>query len=138
MAGSLSHVLARWTWVWVNSGSWWWTGRPDMLRFMGSQESDTTERLNWTELSIFISLTGYIVSFRLRFTLMLGTKKYETIKKARYTPIHTHTDIYHLSPIARLTFLQSWDLYSRNHGASSSLSSPQLPLIYSYMHLYLH
>ena len=27
----------RWTWVWVNSGSWWWTGRPGMLRFMGSQ-----------------------------------------------------------------------------------------------------
>ena len=22
---------ARWTWVWVNSGSWWWTGRPVML-----------------------------------------------------------------------------------------------------------
>ena len=29
--------LTRWTWVWVNCGSWWWTGRPDALRFMGSQ-----------------------------------------------------------------------------------------------------
>ena len=29
--------LTRWTWIWVNSGSWWWTGRPDVLRFMGSQ-----------------------------------------------------------------------------------------------------
>ena len=29
--------LTRWTWVSVNSGSWWWTGRPGMLRFMGSQ-----------------------------------------------------------------------------------------------------
>ena len=27
----------RWTWVWVNSGRWWWTGRPGVLRFMGSQ-----------------------------------------------------------------------------------------------------
>ena len=27
----------RWTWVWVNSGSWWWAGRPDVLQFMGSQ-----------------------------------------------------------------------------------------------------
>ena len=27
----------RWTWVWVNSGSWWWTGRPGVLRFTGSQ-----------------------------------------------------------------------------------------------------
>ena len=32
-------------WVWVNSGSWWWTGRPGMLQFMGLQQ-DTTERLN--------------------------------------------------------------------------------------------
>jgi len=29
--------LTQWTWVSVNSGSWWWTGRPGMLRFMGSQ-----------------------------------------------------------------------------------------------------
>ena len=27
----------QWTWVWVNSGSWWWTGRPGMLQSMGSQ-----------------------------------------------------------------------------------------------------
>ena len=27
----------RWTWVWVNSGSWWWTGMPAVLQFMGSQ-----------------------------------------------------------------------------------------------------
>jgi len=29
--------LTRWTWVWVNSGSWWWTGRPGVLQFMGSK-----------------------------------------------------------------------------------------------------
>ena len=29
--------LTRWTWVSVNSGSWWWTGRPGVVRFMGSQ-----------------------------------------------------------------------------------------------------
>ena len=29
--------LTRWAWVWVNSGSWRWTGRPGVLRFMGSQ-----------------------------------------------------------------------------------------------------
>ena len=26
-----------WTWVWVSSRSWWWTGRPGMLQSMGSQ-----------------------------------------------------------------------------------------------------
>ena len=29
--------LTQWIWVWVDSGSWWWTGRPGVLRFMGSQ-----------------------------------------------------------------------------------------------------
>ena len=29
--------LTQWMWVWVNSGSWWWTGWPGMLWFMGSQ-----------------------------------------------------------------------------------------------------
>ena len=29
--------LTQWTWVWVNSGSWWWTGRPGELQFMGLQ-----------------------------------------------------------------------------------------------------
>ena len=29
--------LTRWTWVWVNSRSWWRTGRPGVLRFMGLQ-----------------------------------------------------------------------------------------------------
>ena len=42
----------QWTWVWVNSRSWWRTGRPGMLQPMGSQELDTTERLNWTELMV--------------------------------------------------------------------------------------
>ena len=40
----------EWMWVWVNSRSWWWTGSPGMLRFMGwgRKESDMTEWLNWT------------------------------------------------------------------------------------------
>ena len=40
--------LTRWTWVWVNSGSCWWTGRPGMLQFMGSQRvgHDWVTKLN--------------------------------------------------------------------------------------------
>ena len=40
------------TWVWVNSGSWWWTGRPGVLWFMGSQRvrHDWATELNWTDL----------------------------------------------------------------------------------------
>ena len=41
--------LTRWTWIWVNSRSWWWTGRPGVLQFMGSQRvrHDWTTELNW-------------------------------------------------------------------------------------------
>ena len=52
--------LTWWTWVWVNSGSWWWTGRPGVLQFMGSQrvghnwaaELNRTE-LNWISNNVF-------------------------------------------------------------------------------------
>ena len=39
----------QWTWIWVNSGSWWWTGRPGVLRFMGLQRvgHDWATELNW-------------------------------------------------------------------------------------------
>ena len=41
--------LTQWTWVWVNSRSWWWTGRPGVLQFMGSQRvgHDWATELNW-------------------------------------------------------------------------------------------
>ena len=43
--------LTRWTWVWVNSRSWWCTGRPGMLWFMGSRRvgHNWATELNWTE-----------------------------------------------------------------------------------------
>ena len=39
----------RWTWVWVNSGRWWWTGGPGVLRFMGLQRvgHNWATELNW-------------------------------------------------------------------------------------------
>ena len=55
----------RWTWVWVDSGSWWWTGRPGVLWFMGSQRVryDWATERNWTE-------SGF--AFRLYQPLMCG------------------------------------------------------------------
>ena len=43
-----------WTWVWEKSRSWWWTGRPGVLQFMGSQrvEHDWVTELNWTDTLI--------------------------------------------------------------------------------------
>ena len=44
----------QWTWVWVNSRSWWWTGRPGVLQSMGSQRvgHDWATKLNWTDPGI--------------------------------------------------------------------------------------
>ena len=41
----------QWTWVWVHSGSWWWTRRPGVLRFMGLQRvgHNWGTELNWTD-----------------------------------------------------------------------------------------
>ena len=41
--------LTQWTWIWVSSGSWWWTGRPDVLQSMGLQRvrHDWEPELNW-------------------------------------------------------------------------------------------
>ena len=43
--------LTWWTWVWVNSRSWWWTGRPGMLQSMGSQRvrHNWATELNWQQ-----------------------------------------------------------------------------------------
>ena len=40
----------RWTWVWVSSGSWWWTGKPGMLQSMGSPRvwHDWVTEQKWT------------------------------------------------------------------------------------------
>ena len=57
--------LTQWTWVWVDSRSLWWTGRPGMLQFMGSQRvgHDWATELNWTifqllELVILSTIWG--------------------------------------------------------------------------------
>ena len=44
-------LLTRWTWVWVNAKSRWWTGRPGVLLFMGLQTvgHDWVTELDWTE-----------------------------------------------------------------------------------------
>ena len=47
----------QWTWVWVNSGSWWWTGRPAVLQSMGSQRvrHNWVTELNWHKRKLNVS-----------------------------------------------------------------------------------
>ena len=51
--GDWMASLTQWTWIWVNSGSWWWTGRPGILRFMGLRRvgHNWVTELSWTELN---------------------------------------------------------------------------------------
>ena len=54
-----------WTWVWVNSGSWWWTGRPGVLRFMGSQRvgHDWATELNWMRTIMKVYIQVWLLTF---------------------------------------------------------------------------
>ena len=52
----------QWTWVWVNSRSWWWTGRPGVLWFTGSQRvgHDRSTKLNWVVHCMYVCLCVYV------------------------------------------------------------------------------
>ena len=72
-----------WTWVCINSRSWWWTGKPGMLQSMGPQRirHDWTNELNWDKKKV-----GLALSDRLLMTL---TSIYECIYMYKY----------HISPL---------------------------------------
>ena len=72
--------IARWTWVWVNFGSWWWTGSPGVLWFMWSQRvgHDWVTELNWTD---------YSFNFHF-YNLLLLCKKKTLLFKANFIYIH--------------------------------------------------
>jgi len=66
--------LTQWTWVWVNSRSWWWTGRPGVLWFMGLQRVGhywATE-LNWTERIRMIMYWTFPVSQATSFIFIIS------------------------------------------------------------------
>ena len=52
--------LTQWTWVWINSRSWWWTGRPGVLQSLRSQSQ--TQLSDWTELNWTVFTMLYITS----------------------------------------------------------------------------
>ena len=68
--GTTEDEMAGWhrwldgrTWVSVNSGSWWWTGRPGVLRFMASQRvvHDWATEVNWTDWCFSFWLTSLCI-----------------------------------------------------------------------------
>ena len=79
--------LTWWTWVWVNSGSWWWIGRPGVLRFMGSQrvghnwatELNQTGILSW-DLVCLLSSYRTMYPWTCRLAGHLGIIKHTGLK----------------------------------------------------------
>ena len=53
---------SQWTWVWVNSGSWWWSGRPGVLQSMGWQRvgHDWATELNWMKKTPHVVLVIHV------------------------------------------------------------------------------
>ena len=56
----------QWTWVWLNSGSWWWTGRPGVLRFMGSQRigHNWATELNFTIMCMYVHVCASMCVYK--------------------------------------------------------------------------
>ena len=70
----------QWTWLWVNSGSWWWTGRPGVLLSLGSQ----TVGHNWaTELKTVMKETEDDTDGKI-YSVLGNTVKMSTLLKAIY------------------------------------------------------
>ena len=55
----MASLMQR-TWVWVGSRSWWWTGKPDVLLFMGSQRVGHDWVTELTDLGVFEKLSDYL------------------------------------------------------------------------------
>ena len=61
----------QWTWVWVDSRSWWWTGRPGVLQSMGLQRAghDWATEMNWLMGPDAMILVFWMLSFKPTFSL---------------------------------------------------------------------
>ena len=87
----------QWTWVWVDSRSWWWTGRPGMLQFMGSQRVGQ----DWaTELTIYYS--------RMICELLLYSRK---IKIFIYLSLFNYSNLPFFLPGETRRSQVEWNLY---------------------------
>ena len=61
--------MIHWARIWVDSGSWWWTGRSGILQFMGLQNRTWLQLSDWTDILKFLSffVLSYICLFHLWF-----------------------------------------------------------------------
>ena len=62
----LDGITTEWTWVWVSSGSWWWTGKPGVLQPMGLRRvgHDWATERNWTGIPQILKNSRSEISWR--------------------------------------------------------------------------
>ena len=118
----------QWTWVWVDSGSWWWTGRPGVLWFMGLQRvrHDWATELHWKISIILMSSPSSLSSLwtwnnlneLCRWTLLSRwmRRKRKRRHPARNTGRENWTEIKHILERQRQTwkmlFQDRWESFS--------------------------
>ena len=63
----------QWTWVWVSSGNWWWTGRPGVLQSIGLQrvEHNWVTELNWMLKNARIKCSLHFAMWMLQMRLVV-------------------------------------------------------------------
>ena len=90
--------LTWWIQVWVNSRSWWWTGRPGVLWFMGSKRvgDDSATELNWTELMGLdaMILVFWMLSFKPTFSLSSFTSIKKLLSSSSLSAIRVVSSAY--------------------------------------------
>ena len=89
----------QWTWVWLKSRSWWWTGRPGLLQFMGSQKvrHDWATKLNWIDCLESLPLRSHaffnFIYYRIIINIFINCGsivKYNLCIYSKHFPVYTN------------------------------------------------
>ena len=88
-----------WTWVWINSRSWWWTGWPGILQSMGSQKvgHDWVTELNWTDWLFEYLLSSNLLSIFFSIRLSAFWQWFVMVFKIFYTGTFSQINIEQIS-----------------------------------------
>ena len=121
--------LIQWTWVWVDSGSRWWTGRPGMLCFMGSQRvrHDWVTKLNWMHAyhinCVYTQLLSYVQLFATLWTVARQDPLFVEFSRQEYwrgLPFLSPGDLSDLGMEPMSPALQVDSLPLRNEGSQKN------------------